>query len=544
MMFKAAAGKYAIITGFIYFLLLQLYIPSAAVYGIGNTGTDGSNKSALLLYGSSGDNMKQELPEYIDLAREYCAQVGTAEIKDYTSELLIGVRYVFITGAADTEVNEKLASDLKNFTGRILWIGGGIEKYSSYGLTKGFEIIGYSEDASEVYYSDENDKDESRRILTGRRQDVPEIRVTDPAAVKNYGTCIMGNKEMPLAVNNGDLWCFAFVDTGGELQPVFRDILNRAFNVSDSEGSGIYIKLNNISPISDLEALKAAAATLQEQNIPFIMELRPVFVNTDFEQMKKYAAVVKEMQSMGGTAVMGNLQGWKIKDEWNQSPEGNSPLSGSEDMVPEKLMETAVKAYVQYGVYPVGFSAPIDALFDNDLNKVLKHFSMFLKNSSWQGYFSNIAPGSSWQGKYIGSKEGTENFSENAVDLEGSNFALEFDSRRELESMKKSIQALKQQNIRFLDLRNLDSDVNFGDLKIEVKNGEFLIRGSRASDQVSGIGDEDKPLGTGVQAESNGLNKTVRNTMTFVLVVVGIFLFTFLLAFIAGKRTDRRKHLR
>lgn len=552
MMCNSVIKKGFIIKSLFTLIFLQLLLPFSPVY---STEAVDDNNSALLLYGGGEENIKQRIIEVIDFARIYSRQVGTCDIEDYKSELLSGVKYILIIGSENAEVNEKLGQDLKNFKGKILWIGGGIEKYYDYGIVKGFKINSYSDNMSEVRSSYVNNKNQIDRILTGQRLQVPRISITDKHTVNSFGTCIMGNEELPLAINSGNVWCFSFIDTKGEISMVFKELFNLFFDISKEEASGIYIKLNNISPFSKLDALESTAAWLNSQGVPFIMELRPVFVNTDFKQMQKYTSVVKEMQHMGGTPVMGNLQRWRAANQWDQSLNGNSPLSGSEEMVPEKLMDTAVRAYVQYGIYPIGFSAPIDALFDSELNNVLKHFSLFISSGSWQGYFTNVSPGTAWQGTYMSSssipsqKDDTsaevfQNLTHNTSKPQAWNSILEFNSDDETDKLKAEIEALRKLEISVLDIRDLQNKVDFENLTIRVKDREILINGNKPSTQQS-VSEPENSNSHGNQQEQLGtFNKRIKQTMTFVLVIVGVFIIAFILAFIVGKGTDRRKHLR
>lgn len=540
------------------FLIFLLHpMTGKAIYII--PGTDraakDTGKSAVLLYNTldKAGEEREDVVSLYSMLRTYCSTVSMLEINEYRTGLLKDAHYVFITGGVRTEVNDSLGRDLMNFDGVIGWVGGGLEKYTGYGFIKGFDIESYSGEIAELSYAFKSGNGSAERILTGRRKNIPRIRITDKSMIQSYGTITTGTESFPYAVQSGKVWCFSLFEKSGEGGAVFHQMLNRIFTEEQGEKTGVYIKIDNVSPFVDFQKLKDTAGWLEAEGVPFIMELRPVFSNTDYEHMKRFAALIRELQGMGGTAVLGNLQGWKPPDDWQQYVEGASPLSGSESMVPERLLSTSFKAYLQYGVYPVAFAGPADAFFDPELSAVFKHFSTFIQSGSWKGYSASIQPEAAWTGKFVpslmtdtSSKEIGQGLSEVYAEIEkaGSGaFALGFDCLSGLEDLKKSVSKLKNMGVKLEDFRKLDSKVEFESINLAVKDREFTINGESSTIEEK-IEENRTDPAAGKPAELPGVTKRIRQIMTFVIFIAGIFIFLFVLAFIAGKRIDRKKHLR
>lgn len=517
------------------FLLIIFNFNVVSANSIANN-SNNINTSAMILYdgNSSIENLKSQVNNFYTILRMYCTNVSNVQIQNYYSGLLKNVQYVFIIGADNSNVNKQLGQDLKNFSGKIVWIGGGIERYSSFGLMNGFQIMSYCNNISELDYNFENAPDNIERILTGKIEKIPEITVNDNLNIKSYGSCKIDNKSIPFAINNDNIWCLAIPYVNGEIGTAIRDIFDRVFNKTYEEHTGVYIKINDVSPFSDFETLSDIGTFMENRGIPFIIELRPIFKNVDSNQMKRFADLIRKMQDMGGTTVLGNLSGWKSPDEWSQDLSGNAPLSNYEDMVPEKLMEASFKAYVNYGVYPVAFSAPTDVFFDDEINPVLKHFSTFIEKGNWEGYIKDQGPANSWNGNFISS---SSNLIESKEIKNYDNYVLEFN---DLNKLKKSINNLMSKEVEFKDFRQVNNQVNFEGINLTVNDGQFFINGNIPSKpQNLDVSQSNKK-----QVPLSEFNQRVKQMINFIIGIIAIFIFGFLIAFLTGKKIDRKKHLR
>ncbi|MEI7024413.1 hypothetical protein [Paenibacillus sp. y28] len=515
-----------------------------------------TERSAVLLYGSF-DRPKEsrtELMALYSLLRSYCNKVSFVQIDHYKNGLLNDAQVVVIAGAGQSQVQASLGQDLQSFAGTLIWIGGGIERYAAYGLTGGFQVNGYTDAIAKMVYPLQAAADEVS-VLTGSTGQLPKLAVTNEQSARAWGSMTDGIDRFAYAVQSGNRWVVAKLGSTGPDNPIFRDLLGRIFGHVPERLPQAYVKLNEVSPLMDLDKLEELAGWLNEQGVPFIVELRPVFFNTEYKAMLRYFKTVRQLQKLGGTPVLGNLEGWNPPDEWSSYVEGYKPAGEEGLMNPAKLMDASMRAYLQNNIYPLGFSGLPDALFDPALSRATAYFSTFVQNGAWQSYSRDVGPDKAWTGTYIpellpvtagtGTEQPETSFP--ALDRAESTPVLSFDSTKDQRLLQETVLRLKQTGVTFKDLRTLDSHVSFGDIEVAARNGIVTVNGKRLSwldGTVSRDTEAEDDSSTEAEAELTGVNKRIKQTMVFVLVLAGGFVGLFLVAFIAGKRIDRKKHLR
>ncbi|TXK72365.1 hypothetical protein [Paenibacillus sp. N3.4] len=508
--------------------------------------------SAILLYGGYDNPQegRQELMTLYSLIRGYCSKVSLVRIDNYRSDLLDNAQYVFLAGMSQEQVRTDIGLDLQKFSGVIGWIGGGIERYANYGLMTGFAVDGYTSKFAELHYPFRLiNRKVGESLLIGQRGLTPKLRSLDEQNVSTYGSLSDGTRSYAYALRSGNVWCVATFAKEGTDSPVFRDLLSRMFN-KPAETPRVFVKLNQVSPFIDFAKLEAEAKWLNGQGVPFIVELRPIFVNTDLPQMQRYYQTLQHVQEWGGTPVLGNLLGWKLPDEWQSDISGYLSIAGVDTMTPAKLMDASLQAYLQNHIYPVAFSGPPDLLFDPELSGVLNYFSMYVQNGAWQGYSRDMLPEQTWKGTFIPDitsvKQDIDNIDQRSIMVPDLTQAeqpavLDFDSTTEEDRLHAVVLHLKETGVGFVNLGRKDSRVTFGDTHIAVSNGILTVNDKRPADlsnQVISGGGGENPTAI------SGTNKRIKQTMYFVLILAGLFVGLFIVAFIAGKRINRKKHVR
>ncbi len=79
-------------------------------------------------------------------------------------------------------------------------------------------------------------------------------------------------------------------------------MLNRYFSKLD--GGKMYIMIDEVYPIDDIDMLELAADKLYNSGLPFVMRIMPVYENTDYPSFKRYANALRYIQSRNGSLVM------------------------------------------------------------------------------------------------------------------------------------------------------------------------------------------------------------------------------------------------
>jgi uncharacterized protein YdaL len=93
--------------------------------------------------------------------------------------------------------------------------------------------------------------------------------------------------------------------------------------------------IDEVYPFDDLDMLRLTAKKLYENGIPFIVSVMPVYYNTEYPAFKRYANVLRYIQSIGGSVIM------------------HAPLETGNELVGDPLdvrLEQAQQTFVDNGV--------------------------------------------------------------------------------------------------------------------------------------------------------------------------------------------------
>ncbi len=512
-------------------LILNVFMLGGHSFTYASASFDGSaTANAVIVYGNASlehsrdTRNAEQLMKLYDRLRIHSRIVSLIRVDDYRAGQIQGVTHVFLYGLAEENVNASLGADLRRFSGVIGWIGGGLERYSDYGLQERIAVTGYSNQFTELIFGPgETDDRNETRTLIGETLHVPKLAASDGQTVQRFGWLSDGQKRYPYALHADKLWVISAIGENVSLNDALSRMLDQMFDVQRSSWPNVLLMLNNVSPFIDLERLQSTAEWLYEQGVPFIVELRPVFANTEFKQMQRYFEVIREVQQLGGTAVLGNLQGWYPPDAWNTDIERYSETNVTSPEDADVLIALSLQAYLEARIYPLAFTGPMDLLFDQEYVRTMSYFSTFVQKGVWKGYVSDQLPEQAWAGNYVSDK-----------------VLLQFDSSNDWEGLQATVERRKKDGATFDDFRNHPNKVSFVESDIASVSGEIRVDGQRVlyEKMVTEEPPEQPP------AELSGVNRGIKQTMSFIFIIAGLIVGLFLLAFVAGKRIDRKKHLR
>jgi len=192
-----------------------------------------------------------------------------------------------------------------------------------------------------------------------------------------------------------------------------------------------YIRLEDISPISDPKLVKETGEYLAEKGIPFYMALIPVYVNSEtgeqvqLKDSKKLVKVLQHLQSLGGMVIAHGYthtyrhtetgEGFEFWDSINNQKissisASDEPIKmkkrsdfsvekayqqylGSIDEIEKKYiedkMEHSIEKLTELKLYPISFEAPHYAMSSTGYDIIAKQFtSMFgqiqLSDDTWK----------------------------------------------------------------------------------------------------------------------------------------------------------------
>ncbi|OPJ58271.1 hypothetical protein [Clostridium oryzae] len=536
MMYRKFYRQTSTLTMSVLLTFLFIYLDFINVLAYPNV----SHNNVLMLYDVEGDrdNVTKELSNLYALIRTNCSLLRNIEINNYKHEFLKDSDYVVIfINSPQAQQNQELAKDLEKYNGNIIFVGAGAEKYSQLALFKGITIEGTTADIGEIKYKFYGE-DKTRSLFIQNESNITKIVRGKQAKYMSYGSFSENGIDYPYAINSGKLWIISFYSIEPNSYLLAKDILARILKKQDIvDDRGVYLQLNDVSPLCDLDKLRLKMKWLDYKGMPYIIQLTPIFTNYDTKQMNRFIKLIVDEQEKGNaTTVIGNLVGWNIRDEWSQEISGNAPDSNSERMVPEKLIETSIKVYAANKIYPVAFSASQDVLFDDSMFNVYKHFSTFISNGSSGKCFKQAVEKYLWRGKYINSIDSYKAISEE------DKVVLQVTEEKSFNEFKASINKYIKDDYNFLDLRQVNGRIKFDGLSIKAYQGDLLINGLKKDEAITKHAYENKLPDT--EKKLSNFNARIKESLTFVISLVAIFIFMFVMAFTLGKRIDRKKHMR
>lgn len=391
-------------------------------------------------------------------------------------------------------------------------------------------------------------------ISTGNLVDIVNIRSYKDSDIYNYNkVIILCNLEGSIKDNlkenirkfNGDIfWVGKNYDefkNKKKISHIDLDDLNssseeklfNAFGYRNEFNKNRYILIDNVTPFIDLNDLVDKISYLYQNGIQFVISTIPVFENTDFNAMKRYAEVLRYAEASGGTIIMHNPY---LEVE-------NAP---AEDIISKCII--GYKNYLDYWVYPVALDMPKAYLYRDDMKPLLsKSNTIFLQESEDTGILDFMSFQNNKFSNVI-QKINYENIDKsNYKDFR--NTAISIDNKNSYKDFKKIVSNLIYNGVYFNNPSYINSKVTLGN--------DVLTSGG------SGIYLNNKPVTQNTFVDEKGFeeaisksNKNVEapreeneyiniSSPRKVIVVVAIIAcIIFLVIVILSRKIDRKKYFK
>lgn len=540
------------IASFLMLLLFLLTIPTL------KTVASSSKKNVLFVFNSNAAQSEttQDFLSHVLMSGVTCACVGSEQ---YTQCLMDSYSYIIVYNPSSNLISQNVLSDLSNFSGRIFWIGGGLNEYLSVSPKYGIKYLGNIQGVSKVDFDFEAGKQSvnlSEPIST-------EIYSANGAHI--YGDLFKDNKTVgPYAFSSGNLYQINLADGGYETDEAQNMLLN-IFLGSAQQPSGLYVKLDYIYPVSDFNQVSSMAEYLYQKNIPFTFIIMPFYDNANSDAAKNYAKLLQYLVSCGGTPVI-------HCPVFSQISVSDQPKI---DEIQQQL-NIALKNLAALKVYPLAVEMPQTNLYRTNFTKIFQQFSDYFEV---QGDGKDVytvssgtpAPEFSHALVHFNAIENStaelrlpqslETFEQTPLDNSDAsfdeflneaaffstepytNYAVSLPSWLDLGNFKKIVDGLQSRNIQFKDYSIGSQKVNFGSNIIEnqdgtiIYNGTVIVNKNKPSKNVSS---SKMPTNTQQSEVSNAL----KNGNTFVIAFSVISLLILMVAIILGRKSDKTKYLK
>jgi len=122
----------------------------------------------------------------------------------------------------------------------------------------------------------------------------------------HYGEAVgrisFDGQDYPLGVVTDTVMYAPYFDRDDLSAFAVAKMLNAYFGRFD--GGKMYIMIDEVYPFDDLDMLRLTADRFYRSGVPFVMNLMPVYQNTDYPAFQRYADTLRYIQSRSGSLIM------------------------------------------------------------------------------------------------------------------------------------------------------------------------------------------------------------------------------------------------
>ncbi|AUN10241.1 transcription factor [Clostridium botulinum] len=495
-----------------------------------------------------------------ELLGAFNTAVKVVNIADYKEGEISNYDYVFVMGI-ERELNKKtFIKDLKNYNKKICWIGEGIDILLQNNPKYSMRYVDSKSDITEAYYSNKENINISKmeKFYLDSKESFTVLKPYSKET-KIYAYLSNGKDYFPYIINEKNLWHISRINNNSVIFYIFSDILNYIFEVDKFKEEKVFIRIEDVHPLIDINKLKAIADYLYSEDIPFMIALIPTFVDTktgyvnSMSDQKKFINNIKYMQQKGGTVILHEYTHPNNKEE--ASEEEHEFWNGKENALLEMDMGKyvydkvgkGIKECVKNNIYPLGFEAPNYAMDMRTYKEFKKYFSTCVGQcqSSDKRFISAAYPyvlkdtetfnilipenlGYIEKKNPLWLKKIQENFRQISM-VRGYTAGVFFHSYIDINYLKELVDYLKSQNVDFLDLKKEENWVKWNDIKILSRDGKVNIY-HKERQESSKQGFKEK--------------RFLERANFIVIMIVTVFVTIFIIMFFVSKKKDKNKFLR
>lgn len=475
---------------------------------------------------------------------------------EYKDGMLEGYQYIFYLSLREKySVNRALLKDIANTTKTVIWYGEGIEEL----LNANQNIPLKFRDRSKTYHLVEYNE---KVFNLGQNAGINLLLEPLSEEVVVYGKVSDGKRVYPLIANWKNYWFMSGLDTSGVKYLIFSDVLHEIFGEYHSEYRKVYLRIEDVSPISSPKNLMEMADYLYSKKIPFIIALIPAYINPEtgvevsITDKPEVVEAVRYMVERGGTVVLHGYTHQHYKEETGEGFEfwdafEDRPLNVDyADYVGERVLK-GIEICLENGLYPLAFEPPHYAMAQDGYRELKKYFSTVIGQlqttdrrfaSAMLSYevrdtkrFNRFLPESLGYVELDGSY-GVENILNNAGELlivRDAVTGVFFHHFMDMEYLEQIVEGLKSMGYVFADLGKEDNWVRIGEHYIRSIEGNILYEGPllRKEKTKSGVKEEEK---------KSAFHRSVEIIATFLAVFVGVNILRFIIIFFKVKKRQKK----
>ncbi len=418
------------------------------------------------------------------------------KLQDWKPGALQDAELVVYVGLRDVTLPQGLLQEMARAQ-RVIWFEKNIEQMAAYlhwqdfkleGVFNGWSFINYKKD---VFINDWMDV-----VIAQPGQNAQVF-----ATVKN----IVASK--PLAWQRDNVYYCGFLEVHPRYMVTLSGLLHQFIpnqNHNHSQSHKALLRIEDVSPLANPEAVGAVIAAAAKYHIPFSIGVIPVGVTEDDKHIHLYerpklVKVLKEAQDNGASII---LHGYTHQNKYSpKTGEGyefwnardDKPMENDDVFTTERI-EAGIAELVRCGLVPVAFEPPHYAMSEAGYKVLSRYFNIFsgqiqisdksdqlslaLPYVTTSTYLNGMMVIPENMGYYDGKTFLVEHMlrsSEQILEIQDGFACFFYHGYLPPDKLPSIIENLKKQGYEFFDLRQLPIQVQSPQIKITGQDGQLKV---------------------------------------------------------------------
>ncbi|MFD1928825.1 DUF2334 domain-containing protein [Sporosarcina siberiensis] len=246
----------------------------------------------LFIYTSERERVDENI-QMLDMTfSAFAENQHVVSAEDFTTDLLHGKKVVVFVGDFEMKLPSLLIQEMDRYKGK-------------------FVVIGYNGNQFKAFNEWQFQEEVQIRTLNNKSLAVPMslVDVTPPEGSELIEEGSSLTTQHPYIVKKGRLTYIASSAFDRDQKYVLSKRMYQIMDVEEPTVHPAYIRLEDISPVSDYKLVKKTGDYLADRGIPFYLAVIPVYVNNEngekihMKSNRKLVAVLQYLQSRGGIII-------------------------------------------------------------------------------------------------------------------------------------------------------------------------------------------------------------------------------------------------
>ena len=313
-----------------------------------------SEIQSLIIYTDS----KGRIDENVFILDQLLSHYSTTEIiADSQVTKLHDYDFIIYVGVTEKKLHKSLINMITSFENTVIFIGHNVNQFSS---RIEVNISSHYVEVIEIAFNDFNKK----LALTSLK------KIHSMVLPSSYVSLINGSRGKyvhPIFVTNGNDYYLATHQINDELMYFFAEKLMNIYGLKYVNETVAFIKIEDVHPATNIEALTQITGFLASKNIPIILAVSPIYIDPTtsqpkyFSDSREHVIKLQSLQKLGADIVFS----YPVFEE------------GLNSEMKKEIIEEQLYELVTHQLYPIAVSFPsyFQQVSQEDIDIVSSYFS-------------------------------------------------------------------------------------------------------------------------------------------------------------------------